>query len=51
MSKVGESIIQGAKEAHEFAQGDDNGCEVNVLDADESQGQDSIPKATERTED
>lgn len=51
MSKVGESIIQGAKEALEFAQGDDNGCAVNVPDADESESQDSISKTAERTED
>jgi len=31
MSKVGESIIKGAKEALEFAQSDDSSCEGNVL--------------------
>jgi hypothetical protein len=50
MSKVGESIIQGAKEALEFAQSDDNGCEGKVSDTDALEGQDSVSKTTERTE-
>ena len=49
MSKVGESIIQGAKEALEFVQSDDNGCEGNIPD-DASEGQDSVSKTTEGTE-
>jgi len=51
MSKVGESIIQGAKEALECAQSEDNSCEDNVSDTDVSEGQSSLSKTTERTED
>lgn len=51
MSKVGESIIQGAKEALEFAQSEDNSCEGNVSDTDVSEGQGSVSNTTERTED
>ncbi len=51
MSKVGESIIQGVKEALEFAQSDDSSCEGNVPDIDVSEGQGSLSKTKEITED
>ncbi|MBL4671766.1 MAG: hypothetical protein JKX81_05860 [Arenicella sp.] len=51
MSKVGESIIQGAKEVLEFAQSDDNCCEVNAPDIDATEDQDSVSHTTERADD
>jgi hypothetical protein len=51
MSKVGESIIQGAVEALEFAQGKDNGSLLHVPATSVPESSESDHKTKEKTED